>query len=962
MRIRYFALGLMILFLSLLEARVAKAADEPQPGVARVSMIHGDVSTQRGDSGDWVATTINAPLVRGDKVSTGARSRTEIELDYANILRLDQRAEAKIADLTRTRIQLQVARGTVNYTVFKGTEADVEIDTPNMAAQPLGEGSYRIQVNSSAETEVTVSKGEVEISTPQGSTTVEKGQTIFVRGTDNPEYQVSKAPRRDEWDDWNRERDKVIQDAQSWTHTNRYYTGAHDLDRYGRWVNVPGYGEVWSPNAESDWVPYHDGRWVWEPYWGWTWVSYEPWGWAPYHYGRWFSYGSSWYWWPGHAGFFPTWAPAWVSFIGFGFGRHFGFGFGFNSIGWCPLGPFDTFFPWWGFRNTFNVINVTNVTNVTNVRNVTNVTNVPNGTTVTTGGSQPALSNLQNALTNANARRAITTVSSDDFAKGRVPAKAQGVDAAALRDAHVVSGTLPVVPTRDSLRPVDRPASVPGGSVASANADRFFTRGAVPARPESFAERQAGIQQMVQNYNPLAPSVSGQAAAREVVNPSRSSTSANPAQANAERAPATLGQSTPAGMATSNRSKIDLRPGGLSAQQNAQNNSQQPGSRGSATAGGPASGMSPGDPGPRSETVQASRATPPGVQPGNQHEWRRFGSPKLGPPPGGSGPASAGGFAAGRPQGGIPPTNFPPGQGAQPATSATEITQRTSNPPQAKDNQGGQTTQQAPRPWQRFGAGSSQPMVGKETPAQAPADNRPALHHTVQGPAQQSRPSVAQQTNQAPASREVQGPGWQRFATGAERTVPPTGASSRGISPAGTSPATRELPTPQVQSSPQPPTERPGWQSFRSAPNTGGTAPQGFVPRGSTAPGTFSSGSPERAPAFTSPRPESPRSEQPGAGGGWNRFPSRSGPSVSREAPSSYYSRPPLEINRPIVTERAPRGFEGGGPPRGGWGGGGGGGSRGLSPGSQGVGDRSSRGRSAPPSSSSHQSEQHSKR
>ncbi len=93
----------MILFLSLLEARVAKAADEPQPGVARVSMIHGDVSTQRGDSGDWVATTINAPLVRGDKVSTGARSRTEIELDYANILRLDQRAEAKIADLTRTR-------------------------------------------------------------------------------------------------------------------------------------------------------------------------------------------------------------------------------------------------------------------------------------------------------------------------------------------------------------------------------------------------------------------------------------------------------------------------------------------------------------------------------------------------------------------------------------------------------------------------------------------------------------------------------------------------------------------------------------------------------------------------------------------------------------------------------------------------------------------------------------------
>ena len=42
-----------------------------QPGVARVSWIRGDVSTQRGDNGEWVAAIVNTPISQGDRVSTG---------------------------------------------------------------------------------------------------------------------------------------------------------------------------------------------------------------------------------------------------------------------------------------------------------------------------------------------------------------------------------------------------------------------------------------------------------------------------------------------------------------------------------------------------------------------------------------------------------------------------------------------------------------------------------------------------------------------------------------------------------------------------------------------------------------------------------------------------------------------------------------------------------------------------
>ena len=100
--------------------------------VARISLIHGDVSTQRGDSGDWATAALNQPMVSSDKVSTGANSRAEVQLDHANILRLGDNTLASIANLTRNQIQVQLDHGLIDYSVFKGTEAEVEIDTANV--------------------------------------------------------------------------------------------------------------------------------------------------------------------------------------------------------------------------------------------------------------------------------------------------------------------------------------------------------------------------------------------------------------------------------------------------------------------------------------------------------------------------------------------------------------------------------------------------------------------------------------------------------------------------------------------------------------------------------------------------------------------------------------------------------------------------------------------------------------
>jgi hypothetical protein len=452
------------------------------PGVARVSLIRGQVSIQRGDTGDWSAATINQPLEAGDKISTGDNSQAEIQLDYANIVRLANNAQVNIVALGNSQIQIQVAQGLVNFSTFKQEDSNAEIDTPNVAVRPgRGTGSFRIQVNSDGETLVVVREGEADVSTPQGSTNVKKGQLITVEGTgDDVQYKITDAPGKDDFDKWNEKRDRTIEDAQSWQHTDPYYTGSQDLDQNGTWSEVPDYGNVWFPDEDSGWAPYRAGSWLWEPYWGWTWVSYEPWGWAPYHYGRWFEYGNRWGWWPGPvygAGFYrPFWSPAYVSFFGFGGGV----GFGFGSIGWLPIGPGDFFFPWWGaYRGRFGFEEF--------------------GRFDGRGGWGPlragAFSNLHEFQTNDRFRGAMSTLSSSRFGTPGVRPEAASRDMA--RSGRLMTGNVPVTPSRENLSASGRAAN-PSTISNRAGGEHFYSTNHATAPTRSFDRESQGVRQSIQ--------------------------------------------------------------------------------------------------------------------------------------------------------------------------------------------------------------------------------------------------------------------------------------------------------------------------------------------------------------------------------------------------------------------------------------------------------------------------------
>ncbi len=449
--------------------------------MARISLFNGDVSVRRGDSGEVTAAAMNAPVGSGDAFMTGTAARAELQFDAANMVRIAASSEVRMGDLQYHHNQIQIAIGMVTFTVLRNTQAQSEIDTPDVAVHPRGRGAFRILVREDGATEITVRQGEADVASARGSQILKTGQTMMVRGSkDDPEFQIVNAIQEDDWDKWNVDRDQELLRSPSSRYVNPDVYGTESLDNSGRWTNDPQYGMVWAPTVAPDWAPYQQGRWVWADDYGWTWVSYDPWGWAPYHYGRWYHAGFGWAWWPGPVVGPAYWSPALVGFFGFGGGGiGIGLGFGFANIGWVALAPFELFHPWWGgfgggFRQTVIVNNF----------------------------------NVYNSFRNARVAGGVLGVSAANFGRG-ASGRFTAVGAGEIRSAGMVRGALPVTPDRSSLRFSDR--AVNASSFRQARTTQFFTRsGSQAVRTTSFEQQRQMVQQATGRFGGNASAATAQ--------------------------------------------------------------------------------------------------------------------------------------------------------------------------------------------------------------------------------------------------------------------------------------------------------------------------------------------------------------------------------------------------------------------------------------------------------------------
>jgi hypothetical protein len=344
------------------QSQMPPYAQPAAPSVARLSDVEGSVALKHGDSGDQATAVTNAPVVAGDYITTGADGRAEVQLDANTLIRAGANAQLRFTQLDGSNDVAQVAEGSVELRVFATGQDNVQVQTPSVNVEPQEAGQYLVTVTSDGNTEVTSRSGSVAVVTPQGSQQVTPGRTMVVTGqASSPQYQYIDEVAQTDLEAWGDQRDQMMVAANS--AQSQYVpsdmTGTTDLNQYGNWVDIPGYGEAWVPSDQAaGWTPYSNGTWVTLNYWGPTWVAAEPWGWAPYHYGRWFyGPGYGWAWYPGPRYIHPAWSPALVAFFGFGGGGGIGLGFGFGNVGWVPLAPGEFYRPWWGVGGSlsFNI-------------------------------------------------------------------------------------------------------------------------------------------------------------------------------------------------------------------------------------------------------------------------------------------------------------------------------------------------------------------------------------------------------------------------------------------------------------------------------------------------------------------------------------------------------------------------------------------------------------------------------
>ncbi len=105
-------------------------------------------------------------------------------------------------------------------------------------------------------------------------------------------------------------------------------------------------------------------------------------------------------------------------------------------------------------------------------------------------------SNLNAALKNPRILNAVSSMPTNNFGKGAVSGR-EHIDQATFRQGGMLTGRVPVVPTRESLRPVDKAASLPANATREAGNERFFSKRQPAPAPKPFHEQVAQVQKMI---------------------------------------------------------------------------------------------------------------------------------------------------------------------------------------------------------------------------------------------------------------------------------------------------------------------------------------------------------------------------------------------------------------------------------------------------------------------------------
>jgi len=293
-------------------ARAQDADDEDghdsHARIVRISYVEGEVRLDNGHGYENV--TMNVPVTEHNWLQTRSDGWVEVQLEDGSLIRLAPDTIIAFTELGRlssggTVTTIDLDQGEAEFKVAKHDDSDFQVTVKNKTIVLNHSGSFRVTSTNADPMEIVVWKGEVGVrdSESGGVVTVSKNETFVLDANDVGRYALDQGAEADNLDQWSQQRDDYLSTYASSRNyaQSPYQYGVSDLNQYGQYYDVPGYGNVWQPTGVGlGWDPFSNGYWSYSPGFGYTWVSAYPWGWMPYRYGRWvFVNGRGWCWAPG---------------------------------------------------------------------------------------------------------------------------------------------------------------------------------------------------------------------------------------------------------------------------------------------------------------------------------------------------------------------------------------------------------------------------------------------------------------------------------------------------------------------------------------------------------------------------------------------------------------------------------------------------------------------------------------
>jgi hypothetical protein len=275
-----------------------------QARIVRLSDVQGSVQIDKNTGLGFENAFLNLPVTQGTQVKTRDRGRAEIEFEDGSTMRLTPNTTVEFSTLgvddSGKRISvINLVEGMAYVNWLGKDDFSLNFSKEKLALDRAAH--FRIEASPTV-AHLAVFKGEADVEGPAGKVVVEKKRTATFDTSDD-KYTVADKISEAPLDSWDREA-STYHEQYAKNNSSPYGYGVSDLNYYGAYSNVPGYGMMWQPFFTGvGWDPFMDGAWSFYPGMGYMFASAYPWGWMPYRYGNWMMVpGMGWMWQPGGYG------------------------------------------------------------------------------------------------------------------------------------------------------------------------------------------------------------------------------------------------------------------------------------------------------------------------------------------------------------------------------------------------------------------------------------------------------------------------------------------------------------------------------------------------------------------------------------------------------------------------------------------------------------------------------------